>query len=456
MKGAPKALVPLLAPIGFFLLALALYTFRLDRESLSLDEATSYLVSREWGVLVDIFLYKDRNMWLYYLTLFTFLRFGDTEFWIRLPSAIAGAAGVAGMYYLGTQLGGIRAGVLAAVLLLLNPFYSFYAQDARSYPLFAALTIVSHILLERYRKQPSRRRLLAYWIAALSSIYAHIFAVLPIAVQLVFIAFTSRGTLSRRLLRVVRLTAGFMAGILPLAVTLIASSYQEIAAGTKTVLDWVQPPQLSELGKLYFSFAGGSIAVTVLLTVFTLLALRRCHKPELRMHAALLFGTIPLVFLFSLAVKPVFVPRYMIYALPSAMLLAALGVCQLTRRVGLAAGAVLVLLVANTLRISYTTPAKPPFRTVAAELTELRVAGDSVVFFPEQLEKPVEYYTQRYAGPRSTATRAPGVWFITRIDHPPKRRATADQIRKKLATDSILYRDQTYGPLRVSVYVKRE
>jgi mannosyltransferase len=60
-------------------------------------------------------------------------RLGTSEFWVRFPSAVFGAASVLILFLLASRLFGRRAGLLASVTLALAPYHVWYAQDARAY-----------------------------------------------------------------------------------------------------------------------------------------------------------------------------------------------------------------------------------------------------------------------------------------------------------------------------------
>ncbi|MBN2308373.1 MAG: glycosyltransferase family 39 protein [Candidatus Hydrogenedentes bacterium] len=66
------------------------------------------------------------------------LRLGDSESLLRLPSLVAGVAGIAALYGLAKEAHSRAAGLVAAFLLALSAYHVHYSQDARFYA-FAAL-----------------------------------------------------------------------------------------------------------------------------------------------------------------------------------------------------------------------------------------------------------------------------------------------------------------------------
>src|SRR5207237_8462442 len=87
----------------------------LDRLSLWLDEAFSVWHGRQsaLAILNDL---SDGHPPLYYLALHYWLTMGDSEWWVRLPSALLGAATIPLTYLVGVALKGARVGLIAAWL----------------------------------------------------------------------------------------------------------------------------------------------------------------------------------------------------------------------------------------------------------------------------------------------------------------------------------------------------
>jgi len=83
--------------------------------------------------------YHGLHYWMSY--------FGESEFMVRLPSALISLFNVALVYILGRRLGNHRTGILAAALLALSPLNLWYAQEARMYVFMTTILLLSAILL---------------------------------------------------------------------------------------------------------------------------------------------------------------------------------------------------------------------------------------------------------------------------------------------------------------------
>lgn len=69
--------------------------------------------------------------------------FGDSEFALRFPSALFGAFSICLVYLIGKKYISKQVGMLASTLLIANPFYLYYSQEARAYSFFTFLTLLS-------------------------------------------------------------------------------------------------------------------------------------------------------------------------------------------------------------------------------------------------------------------------------------------------------------------------
>ncbi len=129
--------------IGILLLGFALRVYRLGVDSLWYDETVSALLARK--SLAEMWAHTARDIHppLYYALLhFWRLLAGGSEYSLAFFSVWFGVAGVAMVGYLGWRLFGARVGFLAALLMAINPFSIWYAQEVRMYSLGVLLTLL--------------------------------------------------------------------------------------------------------------------------------------------------------------------------------------------------------------------------------------------------------------------------------------------------------------------------
>ncbi len=197
---------PLLALLAFLaFLAFALYTFRLDYQSLWYDEGFSVYVARM--SLGEITAHTARDIhppFYYYLLHFWLLIVGSTEFTLRFLSLVFGVLTVPLIYAVGKRLLGRASGLLAAGLVAISPLFLWYSQEARMYTLVTFLCLLSTYLLLRVMDAQAKRALLwtAYVLSSVVAAYAHFYAFFVLAFQVLFLlcwwALWSRGRVRQR------------------------------------------------------------------------------------------------------------------------------------------------------------------------------------------------------------------------------------------------------------------
>ena len=92
---------------------------------------------------------------------------------VRLPSYLAGLAGIAVSALFAARLGSAAGGALAAWLLGLHPWYLRYASEARGYGLLLLLVPLSWLLLVRALERGTWGRWLAYGAAQCALLWVH-------------------------------------------------------------------------------------------------------------------------------------------------------------------------------------------------------------------------------------------------------------------------------------------
>ena len=120
------------------MLALGLRLIRID-VSLWEDEVRTYQ-----GATRPLYeAYIHRTQFLYYVLAHFTLKFADTVTMLRLPSVVAGVAGVAALYGFTRQVAGRTTALLAAYILALSSYHVDKSQEARFY----ALVMLASVLM---------------------------------------------------------------------------------------------------------------------------------------------------------------------------------------------------------------------------------------------------------------------------------------------------------------------
>lgn len=162
-------------PLLTFLLvvAFAVRLHQIQAQSLWFDEGWSaYAAARP--TLAAAFDADLTNPPLYYVLINLHARLlGDSVFALRLFSTFAGLLTIPLSYQLGRRVGGMRAGVFAAVLVTLSAPLWWAAQEARMYTLLALLILIAALAWQHLITKPSRGAWIALGAAELLLLYAH-------------------------------------------------------------------------------------------------------------------------------------------------------------------------------------------------------------------------------------------------------------------------------------------
>lgn len=182
-----------------------------DRQSFWLDElVTVSLLRLDFGSMLDAIPESEATPYLYYVLAWSWAQvFGLGEAGLRSLSALVGAAIVPVTYGAGVVLVSRRVGLIAAALVSVHPFLVWYAQEARSYSLFALLAACTVLFFGQALRAETRWALLGWAIASSLVIATHYFAVFLVLAEAVWLLARSP---ARRL--------AIVSTLLPLAVLL--------------------------------------------------------------------------------------------------------------------------------------------------------------------------------------------------------------------------------------------
>lgn len=136
--------------LGFILRLISL------NQSLWLDEGINVIAAQKFTFLGMITQYAIADFhppgWFMILWLWGKL-FGYSEIAVRLPSVIFGVATIYITYLIGKKLVSKNLGLLAALLIAINPLHIFYSQEARMYALATLAVVINFYLLVKLLKE---------------------------------------------------------------------------------------------------------------------------------------------------------------------------------------------------------------------------------------------------------------------------------------------------------------
>ena len=280
--------------------------------------------------------------------------FNSDPFWVRLPSALLGAATVALLYLLGRRLCGRATGLAAALLLAVAPYHVWYAQDARPYAALACYSLLTLLFFERLLRRPAPWVVLGFTVATILNLYNHLFALFPLFVEVVaglaWVALSwPRARHARRADgatdqtdqtdqaahgRLPRVAGGIVGG----AAVALAAAFPLFAGVARYIVQGgpvdggdtpirLTPGAVVDLLGLFGSGRGWPLLLTVALFSVGLGALAYRRSPFVGI--ALAWLVLPLAALWLAHPHHMFIPRYVLFMQPVYLLLVAHGLVSL-------------------------------------------------------------------------------------------------------------------------------
>jgi len=333
------------------------------------DEAFSAILSQKSLPQIISTIARDTSPPLYNLSEHIWFRFfGSSEVAIRALSCLYFLIAVFFVYKIGKYLWNRNTGLLAAALTLLNPFFFSYAFEGRMYSLLAATVTASMYFF-------LKRKWLAYVLATVAALYTHHFAIFAIFVQgLWFLKeyFFGRKKTARQIFK------SFLAvGILYLPWLIPLYNQTKMVGGGF----WLGTPTLTDFRNLIYKYlAEGishSLAKPALYLALGVVLLRRWGKDFEKSLFLLTWFFVPILgaFVISQKFSSIFFDRYLLYAIPAAMLLLASNLRKLS--LPIVAGLLVFFLLIDS--FYFTHPTKRPFREFAAYVKEAQRGDDMLI-----------------------------------------------------------------------------
>jgi 4-amino-4-deoxy-L-arabinose transferase-like glycosyltransferase len=405
-----KRLILLIALAAALLLAFAVRVHLLGAQSFWNDEGNSYVQATRDIAAIAENAARDIHPPLYYWLLGGWrLLTGESEFALRLLSALASTIAVAAVYAAARRLFSPFTAVFAALLTALNSFSVYYAQEARMYALLALWGALSLLFLIALLHRPSRSRWIVFGLinaAGLWTQYAFPFFMLAQGViALLWLALHNHNRLARlRAFTYANLLAiGLYLPWLPTAIgqlTTWPNTGEPVAPGEAlgTIMTWLTFGMTAE---------GAALAIPALLAVFAFIGLRRGRA--FRLLVPVIWVIVPLAIFLALGM---FRPANLKLLLPAQIGVAlwlAGGIHVLTmdmgrlnggkaasaqailaaRFAGIAAAIWMILMLWGLLPPLYSDPAyqRADYRAIAARIAALAGEDDAIILdAPNQAE----------------------------------------------------------------------
>ncbi|MDX6668523.1 MAG: mannosyltransferase [Solirubrobacteraceae bacterium] len=183
-----------LALTGIVVAAAALRLFHIGQQSFWLDESyTVDLVQRSFGHMLDGVARTESTPPLFYVLAWAWAKlFGHGEAGLRSLSALFGTLTVPVAWRAGRELFSPAAGLIAAALVAVNPFFVWYSQEARSYALLVLMAALSVLFLARALRNPAPRALALWALSAALALLTHYFAAFLLVPEAIWLLWSAR------------------------------------------------------------------------------------------------------------------------------------------------------------------------------------------------------------------------------------------------------------------------
>ncbi|MGB4966306.1 MAG: glycosyltransferase family 39 protein, partial [Microgenomates group bacterium] len=353
------------------------------------DEAFSYLMAKMPLVEMAKTTARDFNPPFYYALLHGWINiFGASEVAIRSMSLVFFAVSIFVFLMLLIDVLKIpeRKAWIYVLLYGLNPFMLYYGIEGRMYSLFALLSLSSYYLL-------MTRRWKWYAVCVFLGMYTHYFFMFVLGTQVLYVVLYERSTLFRLLKTLTLPVVAFLPWLYYILPTMT----------TKTNDFWTEPLSFSEsINTLGILFTGYemvwqfynkhilyvSVAIVAILVYFFMRKVRKDNVLSLLLMWA--FGAYFSIAIISF-VKPIFVPRYLIFAVPGFLALLAYIMEHVSPRAKVVIAAVLLVM---TLHYSYKSSIYKHKGDARKTMHEIHTISDSndVIYVTD----PALYFTAAY------------------------------------------------------------
>lgn len=387
------------------------------QSSIRLDEAQSLFQTNRDIPGILYLVAQDVHVPLYHTLLYFWqLLFGQDIFVARLLSLVFFVAAIIMTYVTATYAFGRRSiGLFAALLVTLSPFMNWYGMEARMYTMLAFIAVAHTYLFLRVMRTPHAGYWILWVVVAILGLYTHYFFAFVLLPELVAAIMLRKKAAGQRFL-IKFIVAGAVAGMALLPWLLYVFSLG-FASNTQPALSQPSPGDLFDTyAQFIFGFQTPVVNTLIvsLWPIVVLLGFFALQRSDKKIPSTVivfgLLATLPIIaaFIISVTIRPFYVSRYLIVALPALLIFIAWFLTRYRRSVAVTIRVLLVALmgVLFTLQaVSPNTPVKEDYRQAVSYLTERAGVSDVIVLSAPFTIYPIEYY---YKGAAKLTTQP--VW----------------------------------------------
>ncbi len=407
--------------------AWAVRAFHLDAQPLWLDEAFSvWMAAHPAQEILFWTRTLDQHPPLYYLLLYLWTRvWGDGEWSVRFLSLAGGWLAVALSMAIARHLGGRRLMGFSGILVAFSPFFVRYAQEARMYAwVLSAVALGLWGAVRLWYRPDDRFGGIALVLGSALAAWLHNVALLfPLGIfpLLIWRAHRVRTQSPAWILKMFGLFLLLWGGWIPALVGQIWRMARRF---------WVPPLSVYRMITLLASFScpfsPTGLIVRLCAPLWMLGTLwggwQLIRQPRPRDRGALLLlvtAWVPLVIVLLISlVRPILVPRVLIWLLLPALIMLAYGIASLSQRWRYVLLSAIVVINGLSLQGYFVRFHKEPWDQVAAYVAHHVQPGDLLLFEAGWVRLPFDYYFRADVSPLEEHG-LPADPFVTGTLEPP-------------------------------------
>lgn len=388
--------------VVIFCFGLFFRIYRLDYLGLWLDEGFTWReIQKTIEQIINVFTVRGSEPPLYFLIMHCWIKlFGDSEFSLRLPSAIFGSISILLMYKVATLMFDTRVGLTSVLILSLSTFHIGYAQEARSYTLVSLLTLLSVYFFISLIRNTTRTNFVGYIVSTVLLLYNHYYCCFVLIAQnihmglLYILQKETPLKIERWIFSQVGIIILFTPWINNVAKILVKVEQEGL---------WIPKPSIYSLRETFLTYSGFGNFSEILFIIFTIFLffsiISHLEKKDSRIYFLLVWFLIPIVlpYIISLVSTPIYHTRYTIPSSLAFYILVAQGMSTISsKHIKLAMVCLVIILSLVSLHDYYTYNKKEEWRELATFLNRNSTKEDLILVYPPWfLNSIFKYYFKK-------------------------------------------------------------
>ncbi len=391
--------------INLFILAAIIMLanlFLLYRQSIRLDESQSIWVATKPLSAIIPYIAKDVHVPLYFILLHFWMQiFGTDITIIRLLSFIFFILSLPTIYIITKESSTKKIAILTIILIIFSPFIMWFTLEARMYTLLILITSINHFFFLRLYNGDGKNGKVEYVISAALGLYTHYFFIFFLASQAIYVLYEAiyiKKATFGKIFFFLLISAGMC--FLPWVIYVLTQG------GIANTQPLIGRPSTFNIFQTMVNFIFGfqkyniqAVLVSLWPLLLILFFVVFTQKRQIKIHNIeyfLITTFLPVLLVFVISyIKPIFLPRYLIFITPTMFFILAWLLVNGTHKLSplvtttMLAVMILFLIYQNS---SASTPVKEDYRDVVTYASKAATPQDLIVVTAPFTIYPIEYY----------------------------------------------------------------